>query len=77
MSAKIYMHYKGGIYEMLHIAHHRDHDKSNDMSYAVVTYRALPSGRVYWAKHDEFFGEVPNVNGDIVPRFKFIGEAGR
>lgn len=58
--AKMYRHYKGGIYDLLHIATHTGHDNGDQ---DVVVYRSISDGRVWVRDIDNFFGmsPIPNV----------------
>ena len=73
MKKGIYKHFKGGIVEVIDIAHHSE--TLEDM----VVYRALYECRDFgkyslWVRPKKMFmGEV-EVDGKKMPRFKYIGE---
>ena len=61
-----YEHYKGNHYEVLGVARH-----SETLEYLVV-YRALYGEKNLWVRPYEMFSENVEVEGEIVPRFRFI-----
>lgn len=61
-----YEHYKGNHYEVLGVARH-----SETLEYLVV-YRALYGEKNLWVRPYEMFSENVEVEGGIVPRFRFI-----
>ena len=61
-----YEHYKGDHYEVLGVARH-----SETLEYLVV-YRALYGEKNLWVRPYEMFSENVEVEGEIVPRFRFI-----
>ncbi len=69
LSRGIYLHYKGKEYEVLDIAQH-----SETMEYFVV-YRPLYGDRDTWIRPLTMFTETINLEGQKVPRFKWIRES--
>lgn len=61
---KRYRHFKGGIYELLHIAEHSETHES------LVIYMSQ-DGKIYARPYEMFFEEV-NVDGKPTPRFSLI-----
>ena len=63
-----YLHYKGKEYEVLGTARHTETPEE------FVVYRALYGEGLLWARPAKMFAEHVEVNGQKVPRFKFIGK---
>ena len=63
----IYRHFKGGIYRVLYIAKH-----SEDLSETVV-YQSCKDGS-YWVRPAKMWNETVDRDGEIKPRFQYIGE---
>jgi len=59
----LYRHYKGGLYEVLHLARHSETEEQ------LVVYRSLSEGGV-WVRPAVMF--VEHVNGK--PRFERVAE---
>lgn len=60
----LYEHYKGGRYEVLHLARHSETEE------ALVVYRALYGDPGVWVRPAEMFaGTVDRGDGEI-PRFR-------
>lgn len=68
MKKGIYKHYKGNKYELLYIARHSE--TLEDM----VVYRALYGDGDIWVRPAIMWEETVEVDGEKVPRFKFIEE---
>jgi|GEM_PF-495242 len=62
----IYEHYKKKYYEVIDIARH-----SETLEYMVV-YRMLAEDFGLWVRPANMFAEQVEINGEIIPRFKFI-----
>ncbi len=62
----IYEHYKKKHYEVIDVARH-----SETLEYMVV-YRMLADDFSLWVRPLDMFLEQVEVNGEKVPRFKFI-----
>ncbi len=62
-----YKHYKGNEYEVIGVAKH-----SESMEELVV-YRALYGEEQLWVRPLGMFEEEVEVDGQKVPRFKYIG----
>ena len=70
MSIKLgkYKHYKGGLYEVIAIAHHSE--TLEDM----VVYKALYGECKFWVRPLKMWNEEIDLNGKTVKRFEFINE---
>lgn len=62
----IYQHYKGNLYQVLHLAKHSETEE------ALVVYRALYGNYGVWVRPLAMFSENVEINGEAVPRFKLI-----
>lgn len=67
----IYMHYKGNLYEVIGLAHH------SETLAELVVYRALYNSPEFgenalWVRPAEMFLEEIEIEGEKIPRFKFI-----
>ena len=67
MQKGIYKHYKGNLYELLHIANH------SETLEKMVVYKALYGEGEVWVRPLSMWGEVVEVNGKKVPRFEYVG----
>ena len=63
-----YRHFKGGEYEVLGLATHSETDEQ------LVVYRALYGERGLWVRPVAMFLETMERDGQIRPRFEYIGE---
>ena len=63
-----YRHFKGGEYEVLGLATHSETDEQ------LVVYRALYGERGLWVRPVAMFLETVERDGQIRPRFEYIGE---
>lgn len=63
-----YVHYKGGHYQVLGVAHH------SETLEELVVYRALYDGGSLWVRPLKMFVEDVEVDGDKQPRFKCVRE---
>ncbi len=62
----IYEHYKGNLYQVLHIAKHSETEEE------LIVYRALYGDYGVWVRPLVMFAETVEVNGEAVQRFKLI-----
>lgn len=62
----IYEHYKGNRYELLGIANH------SETLEKMVIYKALYGENELWVRPISMWNETVEINGQTVPRFKFI-----
>ncbi len=67
-----YQHYKGHLYEVIDLAHH------SETLEELVVYRALYDSPEFgknalWVRPVKMFLEKVEVDGQKMPRFKFIG----
>ena len=65
----IYLHYKGREYQMYEVASHSETGEQ------VVVYRPLYGERALWVRPLEMWSEPVNVDGDPVPRFRYLRPA--
>ena len=63
-----YRHFKGGEYEVLGLATHSETGEQ------LVVYRALYGERGLWVRPVAMFLETVERDGQIRPRFEYIGE---
>lgn len=64
----IYEHYKGTRYQAIGIANH------SETLEKMVVYKALYGEGEYWVRQISMWEELVEVNGNQVPRFRYIGE---
>ncbi len=64
-----YRHYKGNEYEVLGVARHSETDER------LVVYRPLYGDGGLWARPLAMFCESVTVDGQTVPRFRYLGPA--
>lgn len=62
----IYRHYKGSLYQVLHIAQHSEAEET------LVVYRCLYGEYGVWVRPLAMFAETVTVEGKQVPRFELI-----
>ena len=65
---RIYEHYKGNRYELIAIANH------SETLEKMVVYKALYGEGEYWVRPLSMWEELVEINGDQVPRFRYIEE---
>jgi len=63
-----YEHYKGGSYEVLHLATHSETEEQ------LVVYRALYGEQGVWVRPLAMFTESVEVVGVEVPRFRRLSD---
>ena len=66
----IYEHYKGHQYRVLGVAQH------SETLEEVVVYEALYGEKGLWVRPIAMFLEEVEVNGEKMPRFRFLGVNG-
>jgi len=62
-----YRHYKGNEYTVLGVARHSETHEE------LVVYRQEYGDRGLWVRPAAMFAETVVVDGQIVPRFRFVG----
>ena len=62
----IYRHYKGSLYQVLHVANHSETEEE------LVVYRCLYGEYDVWVRPLAMFTETIEVNDKEVPRFELI-----
>lgn len=68
ISQGIYRHYKGNLYQVLHMAQHSETEES------LVVYRCLYGEYGVWVRPLSMFAETVEVDGKEMPRFELIQE---
>lgn len=68
-----YKHYKGNMYEVIGIARH------SETSEELVVYKGLYDSDEFganslWVRPKKMFQENVIIDGEEVPRFKYVGE---
>ncbi len=63
-----YRHYKGGEYEVLHLAKHSETEED------LVVYRALYGEFGIWVRPASMWNETVIHEGKVQPRFAYIGK---
>ena len=63
VSAGLYRHYKGGLYEVIDLARH------SETLEVMVVYRALYGEHGLWVRPARMFNETIMVDGQLRPRF--------
>ncbi|MBU2878665.1 DUF1653 domain-containing protein [Aliiglaciecola lipolytica] len=66
LKAGKYRHYKGNDYEVIGVAKHSEDETE------LVVYRPLYGERNLWVRPLEMFIEEVDVEGKLIPRFRFI-----
>jgi hypothetical protein len=69
MKTGFYEHYKGNRYEVIDTVRHSETEE------LMVLYRALYADEGLWVRPFTMFFETVVINGEEVPRFKFVGES--
>ena len=64
----IYKHYKGNEYRVLGIATH------SETLEKMVVYQALYGTYGIWVRPINMWNELVEIDGNLVPRFKFLRE---
>ena len=65
----LYQHYKGPKYKVLYVATHSESEEQ------LVIYQALYGEFGMWARPLSMFSETIEKDGQIIPRFAYLGEA--
>lgn len=68
MKLGLYQHYKGAYYQVMGVARHEETHEP------LVIYQSLYGDFALWARRQEVFENVVEINGEEIPRFKFIRE---
>ncbi|VAW90280.1 hypothetical protein MNBD_GAMMA18-2332 [hydrothermal vent metagenome] len=64
-----YVHYKGKPYQVIDVATH------SETLEPMVVYRPLYGDQSLWVRPATMFSESVEVNGELIARFEYIGEA--
>ena len=65
-----YRHYKGNEYTVIGVAQH------SETLEELVVYRQEYGDFGLWVRPKQMFAETVTVNGQTIPRFQWIGDAG-
>lgn len=65
----IYQHYKGNQYKVICEAKHSETEED------LVVYQCLYGDYSYWVRPKKMFTEKVDLNGELLPRFKFVKTA--
>ena len=63
-----YRHYKGNEYEVFDVATHSEDEST------YVVYQPLYGDRSLWIRPFKMFTENVEVDGELIPRFAYLGE---
>lgn len=63
-----YRHYKGNEYTVLGVARHSETEEE------LVVYRQEYEPRALWVRPKAMFCETVEVAGEVVPRFRYLGD---
>ncbi|CAM4387495.1 DUF1653 domain-containing protein [Pseudoalteromonas ostreae] len=69
LKSGIYQHYKGPQYKVLYVATHSETQEQ------LVIYQALYGEFGIWARPLSMFLETVEKDGQIIPRFAYLGDA--
>jgi len=61
-----YKHYKGNYYKVIGVAKHSETMEN------MVYYQCLYGDYGFWVRPLKMFEEIVTVDGELVPRFKFV-----
>jgi hypothetical protein len=64
----LYRHYKGNDYQVMGIAKHSENESE------LVVYRPLYGAGGLWVRPLEMFVETVEIDGQRLPRFRYMGE---
>jgi hypothetical protein len=62
----LYQHYKGNFYQVIGLCRHSETEEK------LVVYQALYGDYGLWVRPLNLFLETVEINGQVLPRFKFI-----
>ena len=66
ITAGIYQHYKGKLYQVFHVATHSETQEK------LVVYQCLYGDYSMWVRPLDMFMETVEIKGETLPRFKLI-----
>ncbi|WP_394192429.1 DUF1653 domain-containing protein [Pseudoalteromonas atlantica] len=69
LKSGLYQHYKGPQYKVLYVATHSETQEP------LVIYQALYGEHGMWARPLSMFLETVEKDGQIIPRFAYLGDA--
>lgn len=69
LKSGLYQHYKGPQYKVLYVATHSETQEQ------LVIYQALYGEFGIWARPLSMFLETVEKDGQIIPRFAYLGDA--
>lgn len=68
MKTGIYEHYKGNLYDVIDVVKHSENEET------FVLYRTMYGDKSLWIRPYAMFFEDIVVDGESMPRFKYIGK---
>lgn len=68
MKLGLYKHYKGKYYQVIGVARHEETHKP------LVIYQSLYGDFALWARDQELFESMVEIDGQTKPRFEFVVE---
>lgn len=69
-----YQHYKGGVYDVIGVAHHSETLEKLVVYRALYDHRTFGAGSLWVRPMDAFFEDV-EIDGKHLPRFKKLSES--
>lgn len=66
VKAGVYEHYKGSKYQVIDVATHSETEEK------LVAYRPMYGDMALWVRPLAMFTESVEIDGEAVPRFKFL-----
>lgn len=66
VKAGVYEHYKGNKYQVIDVATHSETEEK------LVVYRPMYGDMALWVRPVDMFVESVEIDGKMVPRFKFL-----
>ncbi|MDR1026198.1 MAG: DUF1653 domain-containing protein [Lactobacillus sp.] len=68
-----YKHYKKGMYEVIGVARYSEDAEKEFVVYKMLYESDFPYGQM-WVRDKELFVDEVEVDGQMVPRYKYVGD---